>query len=298
LEKPGALDARKLSNIKIGELITRYVKEVDAIKPLGRSKRFSLDKLGDSSLANLPAKDLEAKHIIDYCRSRKLEGAGPSTVILDIAYFRSVLSMAEPAWGLPIGTSSIDLAKPTLKKLNLIGKSAKRDRRPTPEELEILTEHFLKRDAQDNSSIQMTDILNFAIYSAMRKGEICGIRWDDLDHEKKTVVIRERKDPTNKQNNDQVVPLLGDAWGIATRQTRVSDCIFPYNSKSVGAAFTAACRELKIIDLRFHDLRHEGASRLFEQGYSIEQVALVTGHKDWNMLRRYTQLKPESLHRN
>jgi site-specific recombinase XerD len=53
---------------------------------------------------------------------------------------------------------------------------------------------------------------------------------------------------------------------------------------------------LKIEDLHFHDLRHEGTSRLFEAGFSIEQVALVTGHKDWKMLRRYTHLRPEHLH--
>jgi len=43
-------------------------------------------------------------------------------------------------------------------------------------------------------------------------------------------------------------------------------------------------------------MRHEGTSRLFEAGFRIEQVSLVTGHKDWKMLRRYTHLKPESLH--
>lgn len=65
----------------------------------------------------------------------------------------------------------------------------------------------------------------------------------------------------------------------------------------MGAAFRRACQELKIEDLHFHDLRHEGTSRLFEAGLSIERVALVTGHKDWRMLRRYTNLKPEDLHR-
>ena len=53
---------------------------------------------------------------------------------------------------------------------------------------------------------------------------------------------------------------------------------------------------VKIIDLHFHDLRHEGTSRLFEAGFSIQHVALATGHKYWKMLRRYTHLKPESLH--
>ena len=62
-------------------------------------------------------------------------------------------------------------------------------------------------------------------------------------------------------------------------------------------AFARACEELKIEDLHFHDLRHEGTSRLFEAGLPIEKVALVTGHKDWRTLRRYTKLKPEELHR-
>jgi len=55
---------------------------------------------------------------------------------------------------------------------------------------------------------------------------------------------------------------------------------------------------LGIEDLHFHDLRHEATSRLFEQGYSIEQVATVTLHESWQELKRYTQLRPETLHRD
>jgi len=54
-------------------------------------------------------------------------------------------------------------------------------------------------------------------------------------------------------------------------------------------------RYLGIEELHFHDLRHEGTSRLFEAGFDIPKVALVTGHKDWRMLRRYTNLRPEHL---
>ncbi|HMO30291.1 MAG TPA: tyrosine-type recombinase/integrase [Enterovirga sp.] len=64
----------------------------------------------------------------------------------------------------------------------------------------------------------------------------------------------------------------------------------------MGTAFRRGCCDLEIDDLHFHDLRHEGTSRLFEAGFTIEQVALVTGHTDWKMLRRYTRLKPEALH--
>lgn len=52
---------------------------------------------------------------------------------------------------------------------------------------------------------------------------------------------------------------------------------------------------MKIKDLRFHDLRHEGISRLFEQGYQIQEVSMVSGHRDWGSLKRYTNLRPEDL---
>jgi len=118
------------------------------------------------------------------------------------------------------------------------------------------------------------------------------------------LLIRDRKDPRRKNGNDQRIPLLDvsgyDACAIIEEQRKFSEgnCgrIFPYNGKSVGTAFHRQCRELEIEDLHFHDLRHEGTSRLFEAGFFIEQVALVTGHKDWKMLRRYTHLKPEHLH--
>ncbi len=75
------------------------------------------------------------------------------------------------------------------------------------------------------------------------------------------------------------------------------ELIFSYNSRSVSAGFQRVRNELGIEDLRYHDLRREGASRLFEKGYSIEEVAQVTGHRNLNILWQvYTQLFPHKLH--
>ena len=52
-----------------------------------------------------------------------------------------------------------------------------------------------------------------------------------------------------------------------------------------------------IIDLRFHDLRHEATSRFFEKGLNVMEVAAITGHKDLRMLQRYTHLRAEDLAR-
>jgi integrase len=96
-----------------------------------------------------------------------------------------------------------------------------------------------------------------------------------------------------------LVDLAGyDAWALLAEQRAFRPTkgrIFPYNPRSIGTAFRRACQELEIEDLHYHDLRHEGTSRLFEAGLQIEQVALVTGHKDWKMLKRYTHLSADMI---
>ncbi len=105
---------------------------------------------------------------------------------------------------------------------------------------------FHERGGKRQSSIPMADIFEFAIETAMRQKEICNIRWEDLNKDKKTILIRERKDPKNKHNNNQVMPLLGKSFEIILKQPRIDDRIFPYNSKSVGAAFSRVVRSLGI----------------------------------------------------
>ena len=93
------------------------------------------------------------------------------------------------------------------------------------------------------------------------------------------------------------VPLLGDAWTILQRQPKNDERIFPYNEKTITDMFRRVRDELGIEDLRYHDLRREGASRLFEAGFSIEEVAQVTGHRSLNILWQvYTELFPKTLH--
>ena len=173
--------------------------------------------------------------------------------------------------------------------------------RPTQGELDRLTEYA---ETNPRQFIPLRRIIRFAVATAMRQDEICRIEWSDVDLQRRTVKIRDRKDPRRKEGNHQIIPLLNaagyDAWQIVLAQrivTRGLGRVFPHHTKSVGTAFRRSCKELDIDDLHFHDLRHEGTSRLFEAGLTLEKVALVTGHKDWKMLRRYTNLKAEDLHK-
>ena len=83
---------------------------------------------------------------------------------------------------------------------------------------------------------------------------------------------------------------------LSIRSPSVAPFLFPYDPRSVSASFTRACTALGIEDLHFHDLRHRAAAQFFRMGLGIPQVALLTGHKTWAMLRRYTAIKPEDVH--
>jgi integrase len=71
--------------------------------------------------------------------------------------------------------------------------------------------------------------------------------------------------------------------------------VFKVKAGSVSQAFKRSCAKLKIEDLRFHDLRHEATTRLFELGLNVIEVGSITGHRDLKMLNRYTHLKASKL---
>jgi integrase len=178
--------------------------------------------------------------------------------------------------------------------LSTCGKEG--DREPTNAELERLYAHW---QANPRQRIDMGLLCRFALATGMRQDEICRLEVDDVDRAARTVVIRDRKDPKNKAGNDQVVPLLPDAWAIVEPllADRAGELVFGgVRAASVSTAFTRACSALGIDDLHFHDLRHRATAQFFRIGLDIPRVALLTGHKTWAMLRRYTDIKPADVH--
>lgn len=283
------------------DLIDLHVEDMKEVgKAPGRSKAATLEML-KRELGAAGMGDLDRERLVRFGRRRATQGAGPVTLSMDIGAIRLVLAHAAAVHGLPVTIEPVDLARVALKRLGLVGKSQERDRRPTDNELTKLVAHF---EANPRQVIPMGRIVKFAVATAMRQEEICRVTWDDYNERTRMLTIRDRKDPRSKMGNDQRIPLLavsGFDGAQLIEEQRALRCnsdsrIFPYCHRSVGTAFTRACNALSIEDLHFHDLRHEGTSRLFEAGFTIEQVALVTGHKDWKMLRRYTHLRPEALH--
>lgn len=221
------------------------------------------------------------------------------TLSIDLGYIRTILVHAAAVHGVEVPTEQVMLARVALRRLGLIGKGQERDRRPTQDELDRIIAY---NDNNPRQGIPVGRLVKFAVATAMRQEEICTLRWTDVDFATSLATVRNRKDPRRKSGNDQKVPLLDatgyDAIAILREQKSLGlggDRAFPYNGRSLGTAFRRTCQELGIEDLHFHDLRHEATSRLFEAGFDIPEVSLVTGHKDWKMLRRYLNLRPHQL---
>lgn len=271
----------------VGDAITAYIKLRDEGKrPINPQSnevymlRWLERDLGDEVVAGI-----KPQRLATYCTRRSKTGAGPYTIGMEISKLGTVLKYSAMALGETF-PDVVAQARPLLDHLGLIGPGTPRERRPTADELSAVREA---------APPLLRDIIDFAIATCMRRGEIVRMRWQDVDSDARMLTILDRKDPRKKSGNDERIPLLGDALAIIQRQPQSEDRVFPVIAEWISDNFLLACRIAKVEDLVFHDLRHEGISRLFEAGYRIEQVALVSGHKSWAMLKRYTQIKPESL---
>jgi integrase len=245
---------------------------------------YMLRHLG-TGMGGIAVERLTPQTIATWARTRMDEGAGPATIAMEVSKLGTVLRHAATWLHQPL-PDVVTPARPLLEYGGLIGPTKQRDRRPTNDELKRLL---------DASHPVLADLVRTALLTTMRRGELARVLWVDIDRARKLLLIRDRKHPRRTAGNHQWCPLLGEALAIIDRQPKVDDRIFPVSPEWISDSFKAQCDALGIVDLHFHDLRHEGTSRLFEAGHDIPRVALVTGHLKWEHLRRYTNLRPESL---
>jgi len=284
LAKPGAVEEIKREDPTLSEAITKYVSES---KRLGRTKAQVLKSLKDYDIAKRRCSEIRSEHIVALARELA-ETRSPATVASYLTFLSGVFKVARPAWGYPLDEVAMRDAMVVATKLEFRGRSNQRDRRPTVDEMNRLMEFFAARKAD---AVPMARLAAFAIFSTRREGEIVRIRWDDLDEAHSRILVRDAKDPRGAAGNHIWTELTPEALAIIKTTPRTAEAIFPYKGDTINFAWRDACRLLDIKDLKFHDLRHEGVSRLFEMGRTIPQVASVSGHRSWQNLQRYTHLR-------
>lgn len=125
----------------------------------------------------------------------------------------------------------------------------------------------------------------------MRRSELVNIRAEHIDYGQRTLHI-----PHTKNGYARTIPLSNRAITILGSLAPDEDGrLFPMTTNAVRLSWEDLRRRAKVSNVRFHDLRHEAVSRLFERGLSLPEVALISGHRDFRMLYRYTHLQPQQV---
>ncbi|HET8919788.1 MAG TPA: site-specific integrase [Xanthobacteraceae bacterium] len=284
LKRPGGLDHKE--DPALSSVIDRYIAE--SRNPVLGTKAQVLKAIKNSDLGDTKCSEITSNKLVSFARDLNNE-VEPQTCGNYFSHLSNIFTVARPAWGYPLSRQEFDDAVTVIKKLGLIRKGNERNRRPSLEELDLLMEHFGRVRDNRPSSIPMQTIVAFALFSTRRQEEITLLRWEDLDGDR--ILVRDMKHPGDKKGNNVYCELPPEALAAINSMPRDGERIFPYSTDAISAAFTRACKILGIEDLRFHDLRHEGISRLFEIGRTIPQVAAVSGHRSWNSLKRYTHIR-------
>jgi integrase len=138
-------------------------------------------------------------------------------------------------------------------------------------------------------------IVLFAVTTGMRRGELLGLRWPDIDLERRVAVLH------NTKNGDRrSVPIVPEVAELLREHGKVrrldNDLIFAHDAAETwlfDKAWYAALKEAKIKDFRFHDLRHTAASYLAMSGATVPEIAAVLGHRTLQMVKRYAHLSDQ-----
>ena len=256
------------------EALERYKKEITPDKKGSQQEGSRINILSRSTLA---PRFLAAIRGIDVARYRdeRLKDRSPITVNNELILLSHLFTVARKEWGMDgLRNPVSDIRKPK--------QPAGRNRR-----LESGEEEKLLKAAPQN----LRPLIVVAIETTMRLGELLALRWEHVDLVKRTAHLLETKNGTSR-----MVPLSTRAAAeLKALPRRLDGRVFSYNVNTASKTFADLTIDLKIEDLRFHDLRHEATSRLFEKGLNPMEVASITGHKTLQMLKRYTHLRAEDL---
>ena len=258
------------------EILQKYLDDVAPNMRSADNQIIRVKKLMKHPIAEVNMAHLSPKHIADY-RDERLKVIKPNTVIRELAILSSVINHARREWGLNVINPVTMIKKPS--------SAQGRDRILNDEELIRL---FIQLE---NISPWYKPLVEFALETSMRRGELMSLLWVNVNFEKSVAFL-----PLTKNGDSRYVPLSMKAIRILKLLPRdIEGRVFPLNKQTVSILFLRAARRAKVLDVHFHDLRHMAITRLASKFSNPMEIAAISGHKSLSMLKRYTHFKAEDL---
>ncbi len=296
-------DRAEAERTTLGEALERYRNEFTVHKKSAYSEGKKIEAWQRHSLALRPLTTIQAIDLAKYRDDRLKARKSASTVRLELSVVSHLFTVAVKEWGMPLQNPVRNIRLPRARNA--------RERRLNTDELQYLLESLQNsgHGIGFQRNVWTRPIFEFAIETAMRRGEVLSLEWKNVDLERRIAIL-----PETKNGERRVVPLSTMAIKILKEIPRsINGRVFSTTVNAFRLSFRRALARARrnyarnclaaglmrdpafLSDFKFHDSRHEATSRLFEKGLNPIEASSVTGHKTLSMLKRYTHLNAELL---
>lgn len=298
---------REEQSTSLREALERYLKEQTPTKRSAHNESRRLKQLIRTlPFVGKPLVAVRSADLSSFIERRREGGAKEATIRLDIALLSHVYTVARLDWGMEA------LRNPCTKIRKPRGSDSRARRLSALEEHRLLEAATMVDRNSDGTFASgahtwyLKPLLKFALATAMRRGELASLRWEDVDLNRKFVRLH-----VTKNGDRRDVPMSPEALEILRQLPRcLSGRVFGCTEDAISMAWKkllARAREKYLnelgqsadprvfADLRFHDLRHEATTRLSTKLSNVLELSAVTGHKSLQVLKRYYNPTPEEL---
>lgn len=274
----------------VADLLHRNMQEETVHKKGAEAETHHISSILRYPLARIHLDNLTRSDIKEW-RDQRLQDVAPSTVNRELNIINAALKVAAHEWDVAICQS-------VLTSVRRPSNPPGRVRRLSPEE-----EVALRQAGEETRNPYVVPILDLALNTAMRRGEILGLEWERISFAHRSIHLIVTKNGTSRgvPLSRRVMEVLLALEQVAAYELGYdgelnSGPVFPgLTANAFKLAFKRMVERAGLENFRFHDLRHEATSRFFEKGLSQIEVAAITGHKDIRMLQRYTHLQVKDL---
>lgn len=272
--------------VTLREALIMYRERVSVFKKGHDQERHRINLYCRRPLADKRIRQITSVDIAQFRDERLMEinprtgnRIGPATVRLDLSLLANVFTIGKIEWGICDDNPVANVRKPKVPPGRARRLSAREER-------------LILRSCTQRGAKELQAIIQLALETAMRQGELLSMRWEHVNLKGRIVHL-----PETKNGSKRDVPLTMDARDIIAAQgVKASGRVWAYSNAGLKSSWKWTINKLGIQDLHFHDLRHEAISRLVERGvFDLMEVASISGHKSLSMLKRYTHLRTTRL---
>jgi len=269
-DKGNFVAGQQVQNLTLGDLVSRYLQEVTPYMKGAREDSIRLKALLRRSIATTPLRKLIPSRIAQY-RDERLQEVAPATVIRELAYLSSIINHARREWGATITNPVALVRKPACP-------SGRTRILTLEEEIRLLVACSSEGNNRPNRNPYTETFVVLALETAMRRGELLSLTWEDVDLAKRIAFLR-----TTKNGDSRTVPLSSRAVATLAAMERTADPrVLPINFAALETNFKRARTRAALNDVRIHDLRHTATTRLAEKLANVLELSAVTGHRQLN----------------